>query len=88
VLNEVAILVPVVQAALTAIENQKSTFAQVPLVTGLVQGDLTNLQSLTATLDSCLLSHTPADQTSTAQGYINTINAAFTAACTTYGETC
>jgi hypothetical protein len=87
-LNEVSSLVPVVQSALTAIVNKKSTFAQVLFVTGLVTTDLKNLKTLTTSLDTCLLNHTPADQTATAQGYINTINAAFTSACTAYGITC
>ncbi|GAB5589548.1 hypothetical protein Unana1_04448 [Umbelopsis nana] len=88
ILAEVQQLVPVVQGALTAIVNKKSTFAQVPFVTPLVTNDLTNLKTLTNSLDSCLLSHTPADQTTTAQGYITTINTAFTNACTAYGITC
>ncbi|KAI9279038.1 hydrophobic surface binding protein A-domain-containing protein [Umbelopsis sp. AD052] len=88
VFAEVALLVPQVQAALQAIVNKKPVFDTVLLVTPLVKGDLQRLQPLTASLDSCLLSHTPSDQTATAQGYINQINAAFTAACSAYGATC
>ncbi|KAG2174901.1 hypothetical protein INT43_005963 [Umbelopsis isabellina] len=88
VLNEVAILVPQVQATLQSIVSKKSVFASVPLVTPLVTGQLTALQKETASLDSCLLSHTPSDQTATAQGYITQINTAFTSACSAYGVTC
>jgi hypothetical protein len=88
VLNEVAILVPQVQATLQTIVNQKSVFASVLLVTPLVVGQITTLQKLTATLDTCLLSHTPSDQLTTAQNYVTEINTAFTNACTAYGTTC
>lgn len=88
VFAEVALLVPQVQAALQAIINKKPVFDSVFLVTPLVKADLQRLQPLTASLDSCLLNHTPSDQVATAQGYITQINTAFTAACSAYGFTC
>ncbi|CAO3693432.1 unnamed protein product [Umbelopsis ramanniana] len=88
VFAEVALLVPQVQAALQASINKKPVFDTILLGTGLFNADLDRLQTSIASLEICLLNHTPTDQVATAQGYITQINTAFTAACSAYGSTC
>jgi hypothetical protein len=88
VFSEVALLVPQLQAALQAMINKKPVFDTLSLVSSLFKSDLGTLQTLTISLDSCLLNHNPTDQVTTAQGYITQINTSFTNVCTAYGSTC
>lgn len=81
----VAQIVPQITTAINDIIAKKSTFAGVLLATPLVKSDISNLNKLLNTLDTCLLNVTPADDLAEAQGYIDTINADFANADAAYG---
>jgi hypothetical protein len=73
-----------IEAALQAIVDKKSVFDSVLLVTSLVKGDITSLNTKTSAVSTCLVANTPSDLASTAQGYADRITAAFTAAVAAY----
>jgi hypothetical protein len=87
VFTVVAGVVPDITGALDSIINKKADFSAVILATTIVKADLKSLNALLKTLDGCLIAVTPAALLTSAQAYIDTINAKFTSAYTTYGIT-
>ncbi|KAI7893494.1 uncharacterized protein EV154DRAFT_501388 [Mucor mucedo] len=83
----VADIVPDITGSLDAIIAKKPDFAAVAFATAIVKTDVKALSVLLKKLDGCLIAVTPEALLASAQAYIDTIDAKFAQAFSTYGIT-